>query len=1317
MNLDEFNAKWQDESVNHEQQKDAAMPDPVGHDTWKQNMSRTQENEDVLRAAYMASHNAESAAANPQPETADAGPAPRGAEEQETPGIWKQPKGPSPSTVDLVKNKDWLDNARKYYELDTGKPWKGTDEALSNEVLDKMSAFNWNTLYAGSKISDILSHNPDTKQEYAKAFLNLMSMYNWSDGGYNEFGRSLKWMGLDPVTYAGLGVGSLATKGLARAAIKEGSFTLLKRLAETAAAQGAVAGGLEGAGLGGLRSVMNQTAEVQAGAKKDISAGEVATGAGEGALFGGILGGAAGGTLQYLSKRMQSKIEAEAAAQNHEFNGPAPKPETPEGSASFPEGGSTVAAGAGEGAGPPIEIKPGETPTEEQIRQQAAPEQQVPEKTGEWRPQVGEYVTVGDQVGQVTDISSNGWHTIKLRDGTETKVRPSSDQTIQPMSRFVQNHPEIKNPTDANIYYFQNDPETQAAVHYMAERDKFYEGKPATITDEEAIAAAAERSKLKDITGQSVDARWTREDIIGLGVTISKQMDDLKAEATRLTAKMDAGIKLSTEEMAHYTLLDTRAAATVETLHGVASDKGNELRAFQTINKALASKDEFAYYKAIQQTVDERGGPGTAEQRIRLMANPEKNKDIKSMIKAQNMTWGQRSAKFFLQLRYNMMLSSFKTQGVNLLGHLSVNAYESFFVSPTKIAINNASLFLREALGGEVNPAERLSWMAWKNGITGAAQATRESFALAKQIALGQAVDAGKAFPGEEFGKGKLWNELGLRYHTNDVPKSMLGKAGTLPMRSLEAVDAFFKHQTMNMSIYEQSYNMALAENVNKGLKGAELRDAVNARFKDLVENPTEQMVQVGNAEAAKRAMTSKGDIYGSVIGTMTRLAAEGQKMNPVFGALVPFVRTPMNVVGYAIEQSPLRAAIAPIKTAQEIMSKDVNVRSEALARFSLGTGIMMMAYEWHKQGVITGQGSNHPEVRRAQEGTGWTANAIKVGGEYYDMSRLDPGSLILDITATAMDRYYEAPDQKVGADVLLAGALSIADLIKDRSPLSSLADLTKAILAEDPKGIRRLTSGWVGSFVEPGIVRDVKDYTDAQQHSLSTGSTWDTTLDSIDSAYPIFSKNVPAQRMWDGQVKMNDGSPVFRAFIPVKIHDDISHTDKSAAALAYSQTGVAKPDSTIKLAGGMIDLMAVDGNQGWVYDKYQQFVGQARRQLVDSFVKSDQFKAFMTKDATGRDQMGPNSEGANVLAHLVARGNKIGTAQMIDWLTKNKSITTADGKNIELEHALSVPEYSALLEEVKSGKAKDTDWQGQLPQYKIKDRPYSTPPSLRFGL
>ncbi len=144
------------------------------------------------------------------------------------------PGGPSPGLVE-----ERAEYVREYRER-MGLP-EGSDEEIGQWARNQMSMFNWNVMMTLSYAQKIMSSgDPDM----ALTFLNLLNMYDHSDGGALEFGKALLNVASDPTTYVGLGFGSIAARGAAKATAKAG----LKK-----AIQLAIVGGTAGAFEGGIR--------------------------------------------------------------------------------------------------------------------------------------------------------------------------------------------------------------------------------------------------------------------------------------------------------------------------------------------------------------------------------------------------------------------------------------------------------------------------------------------------------------------------------------------------------------------------------------------------------------------------------------------------------------------------------------------------------------------------------------------------------------------------------------------------------------------------------------------------------------------------------------------------------------------------------------------------------------------------------------------------------------------------------------------------------------------------------------------------------
>lgn len=204
--------------------------------------------------------------------------------------------------------------------------------------------------------------------------------------------------------------------------------------------------------------------------------------------------------------------------------------------------------------------------------------------------------------------------------------------------------------------------------------------------------------------------------------------------------------------------------------------------------------------------------------------------------------------------------------------------------------------------------------------------------------------------------------------------------------RLLSAEDELFKAMARRM----EGTGLAVRSVKHEGLTG----DAARTRVAELTANPTPQMLDA----AAK---------YGRYLTFQTPLGPAGQatinwtSRNPALKLFVPFVRTPVDLLKFAVESSP----VAPIlREWRADMTAGGARRDFATARMMVGTGTIMTTLLASKQGMVTGNGPADEKARRLLEADGWQPYSLKIGDKYYSYQRLDPFSTTLGIVADYRD-------------------------------------------------------------------------------------------------------------------------------------------------------------------------------------------------------------------------------------------------------------------------------------------------------------------------
>lgn len=315
----------------------------------------------------------------------------------------------------------------------------------------------------------------------------------------------------------------------------------------------------------------------------------------------------------------------------------------------------------------------------------------------------------------------------------------------------------------------------------------------------------------------------------------------------------------------------------------------------------------------------------------------------------------------FSELYINALLSNPPTHIVNMVS----NTLTSMLQVP-EYATGAAIGAARKALAGSAGK-ERILASEVGARTFGLVQGVKEGARLfARALRTGDADDFVSKVEGDEF----------------KAISGIKGEVVRIPTRFLTAEDQFFKGIARRMELGAQAVRIAHKE----GLQGA----AREARIAELIANPTDEMME--------RALD-----YGRYLTFQRKLGPAGQAVstftsNNLLGKIVvPFVRTPINLMKFATERSP---AAPLLKEWRADMRAGGERRDMAIARMMLGTGFATMMYQAALDGTITGGVPSDPAKARAMYADGWQPYSVKVGDRYISYSRLDPLSTTIGVAA-----------------------------------------------------------------------------------------------------------------------------------------------------------------------------------------------------------------------------------------------------------------------------------------------------------------------------
>jgi len=304
----------------------------------------------------------------------------------------------------------------------------------------------------------------------------------------------------------------------------------------------------------------------------------------------------------------------------------------------------------------------------------------------------------------------------------------------------------------------------------------------------------------------------------------------------------------------------------------------------------------------------------------------------------------------------------------------------------------------------------------------------------------------------------------GLEVSTKAIP-GLLGRVVRTPSNLLMAGDEFFKRINYNASLRALLYRQARQE----GLNAAQARARVTQQMDNYGEIP-EALQKIAREKALYQTFTNDLDRPGALT-YMGQVAIKARNKFPLLSFIIPFVRTPINIVKYAQDRS--LAGLLDEEIRRQLLSGSGPERDQAIARMMFGTGIVIMAATLAAEGYLTGSGPRDPDERRTWEAAGNRAYALRIGDTTIQYNRYAPWGIVLGVASdlaglvevlkTDDDAFKKA--QEIG--FRLIG--TVAKNIGDQTMITGLVNVQKAFTEPD-KYLDNMIYGIAGGFI-PNIL------------------------------------------------------------------------------------------------------------------------------------------------------------------------------------------------------------------------------------------------------
>jgi hypothetical protein len=620
---------------------------------------------------------------------------------------------------------------------------------------------------------------------------------------------------------------------------------------------------------------------------------------------------------------------------------------------------------------------------------------------------------------------------------------------------------------------------------------------------------------------------------------------------------------------------------------------GSSLQGFKARIKAFFSGERQAIedikasdeltYGAVKKWADNiknlsrKGDPQAQEEfrtlvRAMVLAGGDPAKTMRFSKAAFNI-WHKGAEHIFM----NNILSGFKTAARNTSGIIRV------FLDPAAIALRGkfagneaqvkAGLAGLNSIASSLSEAWRVSKITWDSrvSITGTSQQIIEKAELESTIAMMETMAKN---PQEELAVG--FAKFTMRFGQSPIMD--------WPGRLLTSTDDFMKTIIARQRIAQMATMDAFNEAPNVSQR-AEFLDKYMEKYSKYIDPSTGKILDKGLAVYTE--IGTFQDDPGKAINMLSGMV----EAVPFAKFLVPFIRTPANLMRYQLEFVPLTHKFSK-KYADAVASGDELMVAEIEGRMAIGALVFSSAFLLGTTGRFTGNLPVDPAERKRWNDLGIRPRSFNpYGNVYISYNAIEPLNNII-AAATDIAQWAALFKEDVGGQVLMERfatqmTLAIAASFTEKSYFANFEALASFIDIDNmsPQKIEKMMANFAFSSAVPlsGAVRGFANAFDPYQRE------YDNEWQRVFQGNTPFLRNMlpPKIDILTGQQMKNPNGNVWNANMPFEV--------------------AVKEEDPVK-------NMLMKARYNW-NDKLDTYKGVSLTAEQKNFVRKEMYKAGLRKD------------------------------------------------------------------------------------------------------
>jgi hypothetical protein len=437
----------------------------------------------------------------------------------------------------------------------------------------------------------------------------------------------------------------------------------------------------------------------------------------------------------------------------------------------------------------------------------------------------------------------------------------------------------------------------------------------------------------------------------------------------------------------------------------------------------------------------------------------------------------------------------------------------------------------------------------------------------------------------------------------------------------LESVREFVKKvpEGADMLFKKREYTLSLASFLKaRGYTAADIQAG----------KVSQDALNEGRAYAAQEALKATFNDHNFLSDGLAKMRYKGnhwagQLFNMLGEGVMPFRRTPANIVVRGMEYSPVGLLRGIGNAAFNVRSGKVSAAT-AIDQIAGGlTGMGMMALGWALASGVFGirlRGT----VDEEEKLSGHQSYALEIGDQSYDISWLAPANIPLLVGANLCENSADGENWLLS---LADSTVTALEPMLELSCLSSLNDLIRsAQYAEDGEWLYALAANGATSYLNqfiPTILGQTEQAFEGEKKSVYSNA--DTALErNVEKTIGRITQKIPgidlfqAEKVdkWGRTQEQNPVEQVFNAFInPSKV----TTVEETEADMELERLRNAVPDENVYPGSFRKEISYTDSNgktqkkelTAEEYATLAKAQGQQSRELVEEIISMDDYKGL----------------------------------------------------------------------------------------------------------